>query len=427
MGKCNEKPRYYFGIDLGTTNSVLAWAQASPDEQISPEVAQIQMISRPGAKPIKNELFPSCVYFDNQNAIVGQYAKNMLISDHKKVHKSIKTQMGTNGPIPPSNLTPPQISSNILEALVDGLPSNFPKEELLNQAVIGVPASFPDAMRKATREAAIMAGFQEPIELLDEPTAALYDYSNLQNRGERMTNIPNGTVLVFDLGGGTLDVSLHSVSYTRNQNPASIEKIKTEKIDVSRYFNIGGDYFDDLLAEHFLNVYEGNLGSLSATNRENLKPKFQEYAEQAKMFLSREIENTKIQRSENFDPETISIDFKSRNIHGKPNKVFNYKLTLTEYENIVSQLLAYDLTLGAVTQPSNIIYPILDVLEKGKAKLGSVPKLEAVLLNGAMTKLHTIQKRIEDFFEPVPILYIGDPDRAVARGAVVHHYNLKNP
>ena len=160
-----------------------------------------------------------------------------------------------------------------------------------------------------------------------------------------------------------------------------------------------------------------------------LKSELREYAEQAKIDLSSEIENGELMGyldPESFDPETR----RNRNHQDTfENQVFEYDLTLSEYEEIVEPLLAPGLTLDAVNQldtlsdSGNIIYPILDVLRKAEQKIGGMPSVDAVLLNGGMTKFYTIQKRLETLFGFPPIT-AGDPDKAVARGAVVYHYDL---
>ena len=233
------------------------------------------------------------------------------------------------------------------------------------------------------------------------------------------------TVLVFDLGGGTLDVSLHNVSYQQEQHTLNIEDLA-----ISRYTQIGGDDFDQKLADHFLEVYADRLPNDFDDSQMNmLTSEFREYAEQAKVDLSSEIENGALMGY--LDPESFDSGLVETEIIKTPfeNQVFQYDLTLSEYEEIIEPLLASHLTLDAVQQLDtlstcdNIIYPILDVLRKAEQKIGSVPSVDAVLLNGGMTKFHTIQKRLETLFGLPPIT-AGDPDKAVARGAVVYHYDL---
>ena len=421
MGKHNEKSRYYFGIDLGTTNSVLAWTKGDPEtEVIEPKVVKIEMPSQiapdrvpeassPWPAMEHNELLPSCVCFPygRRDPIVGPHAKGALIRTGSRSVKSIKTQMGTgySREFDGNSYNAPEISAKILKALVDGAPSGFPKEDLLEEVVICVPASFDNKMRDATKAAAKIAKFKNPI-LLDEPHAALYDYRNQQERGEFPPgaigiefSIEPKLILVFDLGGGTLDVSLHNVFYDPPKN-----KLLIQDSVVSRYTAIGGDNFDRLIAEYFL------------SHSVNKAPRsfVQEYAERAKIDLSNK---SKAILRAGKNPNTAETQINIPVLGG------SFDLTLSEYEKIVSPLLAHNLTLETV-KSNNIIYPIVDVLKKWEKDFGFIPEPDAVLLNGAMTRLHTIQKRLKDFFPSVPISVLGDPDKAVARGAVVHHCNL---
>ena len=304
--------------------------------------------------------------------------------------------------------TAPKLSSKILTTLVDGVPTYVPKNELLNEVVIGVPASFDAKMKKDTEDAARIAGFKTPI-LFDEPIAALYDYRNQQEQGKfppgavgiEFSDVPK-LILVFDLGGGTLDVSLHKVT------SAGGNKLNIQNSLVSRYTAIGGDNFDNLIAAYFLD---------KTGKPYSLKPFVQEYTEHVKIALSHEA-TTRIRNGKNPNSAKTRINI--------PVLGASFQLTLSEYKEIASSLLAYNLTLEAVNS-NNIIYPIIDVLKKWEEKFGSIPTPDAVLLNGSMTRFYTIQERLEHFFPDVPISNLGNPEIAVARGAVVEHYNMHNP
>ena len=426
-----DQRNYYIGIDLGTTNSVMGWGTLNPQtNQLDTKIVEITMMIERGGIG-KKALLPSCVYFkEGGPPIVGEYAKTM-IGRTNRVVKSIKSEMGTQTQFDfdGSPYDPAVISSQILKHLAASAQSLF--NFIPDDVVITVPASFDSDMREATIEAARLAGFRTREDdgsprniLLDEPRAALYDFVNRQDKGEipetRINFQEPQTVLVFDLGGGTLDVSLHQASYQQEQYTLNIEDLA-----ISRYTRIGGDDFDQKLADRFFAAYANKLpDNLNDREMDMLKSTFREYAEQAKIDLSSEIENGKLMGY--FDPELVETEIIRTPIE---NQVFEYDLTLSEYEEIIEPLLASHLTLDAVKQLDtlstcdNIIYPILDVLRKAEQKNGRMPSVDAVLLNGGMTKLHTIQKRLETFFGFPPIT-AGDPDKAVARGAVVYHYDL---
>ncbi|MDE0086485.1 MAG: Hsp70 family protein [Candidatus Poribacteria bacterium] len=434
--KPTDKRNYYIGIDLGTTNSVMAWGSLNPQtNQLETKIVEVRMMIERGGTG-KKELLPSCVYFkEGGPPIVGEYAKTM-IGRTNRVVKSIKSEIGTQTAFDfdGSIYNPAVISSQILKHLASSAESLF--GFIPDDVVITVPASFDSDMREATIEAARLAGFRTQEDdgsprniLLDEPRAALYDFVNSQNKGDIPETLISfhepKTVLVFDLGGGTLDVSLHNVSYEKEQSTLNIEDLA-----ISRYTQIGGDNFDQKLADHFLEVYADRLPNDFDDSQMNmLKSELREYAEQAKIDLSSEIENGKLMGyldPKSFDPTRVETEIIKTPFE---NQVFEYDLTLSEYEDIVEPLLAPGLTLDAVNQldtlsdSDNIIYPILDVLRKAEQKIGGMPSVDAVLLNGGMTKFYTIQKRMETLFGSSPIT-AGDPDKAVARGAVVYHYDL---
>ena len=436
LNRQSDRRNYYIGIDLGTTNSVMAWGTLNPQtNQLETKIVEVRMMIERGGTG-KKELLPSCVYFkEGSTPIVGEYAKTM-ISRTNRVVKSIKSEMGTQTEFDfdGSIYNPAVISSQILKHLASSAESLF--GFVPDDVVITVPASFDSDMREATIEAARIAGFRTQEDdgsprniLLDEPRAALYDFVNRQNKGDIPETLISfhepQTVLVFDLGGGTLDVSLHNVSYQQEQHTLNIEDLA-----ISRYTRIGGDNFDQKLADHFWEVYADRLpNDFDDSQMDMLKSEFREYAEQAKVDLSSEIENGALMGyldPESFDPALVETEIIKTPFE---NQVFEYDLTLSEYEEIVESLLGSHLALDDVNQLDtlsdcdNIIYPILDVLRKAEQKIGSVPSVDAVLLNGGMTKFHTIQKRLETLFGLPPIT-AGDPDKAVARGAVVYHYDL---
>jgi molecular chaperone DnaK (HSP70) len=427
-----NKRNFYVGIDLGTTNSLMAWGTVNPrTNQIEPKIVPINMMIERGGMG-KRELLPSYVYLkENSEPIVGEYAKYMIGRQTERVVKSIKSEMGTSKQFTfdDKNYQPAEISSLILTHLAQAAKSLF--GFIPDDVVITVPASFDSDMRNDTIEAAQLAGFKITEDdgsprniLLDEPRAALYDFINRQNKGEIPETLIDFSkpklILVFDLGGGTLDVSLHRINLDADK-----QSVQIEDLAISRYTKVGGDNFDQLLADRFMDYYcEKIPPNLDDFQMNLLRRTFLQYAEQAKIDLSDQIENMKLMGHPDFsfvDTQIIQTPFE--------NRVFDYELTLEEYEEVISPLLANDLSLDSVEDldrikfNENIIYPILDVLQKGKTKIGFMPKADGVLLNGGMTKLYSIHRRLEEFFGFPPIA-AGDPDKAVARGATVYHYDL---
>lgn len=432
----SEEKQLFVGIDLGTTNSVISYGTLNPrTNQIEPRVIELQMQDAQNGQS-RRPLLPSCVYFrEGSIPIVGEYAKAMAGRQSHRVIRSIKSQMGqaNEAVFEDKSYRPEDVSALILSFLAKAAEKTLGFQP--RKVVITVPASFDSDMRQATLLAAERAGFDVRESdgrwkeiLLDEPRAALYDFINRQSRGD----IPDSLidfrtpqhVMVFDLGGGTLDVSLHRVLISGES-----DELKMEDIAISRYTRLGGDDFDRVLAEHLQNRFLQQLGQtkiLSDFERNELTAKFLAIAEEAKLELSNEAEN---RRSLGHSLEDLEIEIIKG--HVWDDRAFEYTLRADEYEKLVSGLLgeAWNLKdaehLDSLPEEAtrSIVYPILDVLRKAEERLGEKLQVNVVLLNGGMTKSFVIQDRLTRLFGIRPIS-AGDPDKAVARGAVVHHYNM---
>lgn len=459
---CSE-PNYYLGIDLGTTNSVMAWGSINPrTNQLEPKIVPINMMTAYHTTQ-KKPLLPSYIYFEEgRPPNVGEYAKKMLKVAPDRVVEPIKHLVGAQNEleIDGTFYTQAQFLALILIHLAASAKSHF--GFIPDNAIITVPAYFNTEMRTETIKAAELAGFRTTDDngnpraiLLDQPYAVLYNWINQEVREKVEAFLSKSEkpkiVLIFDLGGGALEVSLHQVSYKEKQNKLYITPIARS------YNQIGGNSFDKLLTDHLRNTFYNKFfkPDLDGFKVSQFNNAFRQYAEQAKIDLSKQIEfEKKVGKwNPNKLPDTVTIP----PIIGKPlgDEVFELYagFSLAKYEEIITGYLAANLTLEAVNEldtedlvNDNIIYPILDVLRKVKDRMvksktsksrqlkedwgAKFPHVDVVLLNGGMAKLHTIQKRLEAFFRSTPILL--SSDGAVARGAVVFHYNsehrrLKSP
>ena len=207
------------GIDLGTTNSEIA---AFVDGKVT--------VLGAGTK----NMLPSVVGLSpTGELLVGEAARNQLLLYPERTVRSIKRKMGTNETVTlgDRSFTPAEISSLILRELAASASRHLGQPVV--RAVITVPAYFSDAQRQATREAATLAGL-EAVRILNEPTAASLAYGE----GSRHT------ALVYDLGGGTFDVSI-----------VALEGDVTEVLASHGNNHLGGDDFNDLLAEHLLGSF----------------------------------------------------------------------------------------------------------------------------------------------------------------------------
>jgi molecular chaperone DnaK (HSP70) len=240
------------GIDLGTTNSEVAAFHEG----------EVRVLG-PGDKRI----LPSCVGFSaSGELLVGETARNQQALYPERTVRSIKRKMGLPGKVSLAGkeFTPPEISALILSELAEWAAQSLGQRP--KKAVITVPAYFSDAQRNATREAGALAGL-EVIRILNEPTAAslAYGYSD----GVRHT------ALVYDLGGGTFDVSV-----------VMVEGEVTEVLASHGNNRLGGDDFDDLLAERLASEFQKQHGVDVRRDHPSAKARLWWAAEEAKKKLS---------------------------------------------------------------------------------------------------------------------------------------------
>lgn len=426
-----SEKQFYTAIDLGTTNSVISYGNIVNDK-IKPIVLELDRKNDTGSTS-RNPLLPSVVfYYKNNDGImvtdVGDYAKSRYGTRAGYVCKSVKSLMGVSDQVPLvdeiEDKTPSDVSAQILSYMVNSAKKRLFQKEL-KDVVITVPASFDSDQCQATIDAARRAGLNVENEhdiLLYEPKAVIYDFMRMQEAGEIPSNLlsleTEKNVMVFDLGGGTLDVTIHRVGCTQE----GLYNIRD--LAISRYTLLGGDNFDILLADDMLKRFEEMYGiKVSIKRREEVMCKLIKLAEHLKMELSMAYENA---RMSDFDlPD--EYEFEEMDVNLYDSYAFECTYTKKEVEEIVAPLMGYSFKRSDVSRihnlgekdVDNIIYPILDVLDKAGADI----RIDAVLLNGGMTKFYLIRERLKEFFGFEP-LATSDPDLAVSRGAVYYHYCL---
>jgi len=437
------------GIDLGTTNSALATVNVVNGKINSP-VRNIQrfsdinnMTGRPSRRT--DPLLPSCVYYRQErdgsySPIVGDYAKRTYAVKPWLVAKSIKSQMGEEkveglqDDIP--DKTPEAVSARILKHLIKDAEEHFMCP--INDVVITVPASFNSAMREATLRAAEIAGISNTRNddgtysddmLLSEPEAVMYDMINQIQEGTFDANIDfseKKNVMVFDIGGGTLDITIHSVERDKDNN----DVLNISPIAINRYTKIGGDDFDSLIADEmynrYLDLYSSSSEIIDKISKDStVKPTLLAFAEDLKLQVSDQYYELKHRGQ-------ILSDDKSYDCGGYIGNGYSYDdmFTKSEFESAVEPLMGYGLTLNdfknldKINNTANIVYPILNVMKKAAEQLGTDDvKIDAIVLNGGMSKLYLVQNRLEELFGFKPLI-VADPDKSVAMGAAVYHYYL---
>ncbi len=441
------------GIDLGTTNSVLATINEKANGDAVSKVVDIfraddmynAMSGEIKLTKVKKPTLPSCIYYrqeKNYEPLVGDFAKMQYPLRPHLVAKSIKSQMGrpqAEGLSPDiPDKTPAEISSRILKHMLKEASKVYRCE--ITDAVITVPANFDSAMCKATRDAAELAGIKvknedgsERAVLLSEPNAVIYDLINQIRNGEISNRIldlsEKKRVLVFDLGGGTLDITMHEIQRREGME----DVLKVNEIATNRYTLLGGDDFDEEIAKamykRYLKQFSNHPEVVLKLRQEEkvIMPQLRVYAEHLKLELN---ERCGEDYSSGWDDDDEEIEITTGGNMGGIGYSYDDTFTKEEVEDILSTFMASDLSfsdykkINNITNTRNIIYPILDVLYKASKKLGTENvTVDAVIVNGGMSKFYMITDRLKEFFGFEPIVAL-DPDQAVARGAAVYHYYL---
>ncbi|MBF0101422.1 MAG: Hsp70 family protein [Desulfobacterales bacterium] len=342
------------GIDLGTTNSEIAFIIDEHPEVITDN---------------DDGIFPSCVGIGNDGKIiVGKEAKNQAIVAPDRTVLSIKRLMGTNQQITMANknYTPQEISAIILKALKERAEKKLGKP--IRKAVITVPAYFTDAQRKATREAGEIAGLNV-VRIINEPTAAALAYEGLHKETQK--------ILIYDLGGGTFDVSI-----------VKIEDGVVEVLSSTGDNHLGGDDFDQKILDRLITYIEGELG---VTVRDNpyVISRLRRTSEEAKKLLS----------SAPF--ATLEEDHigkkKGKDVH------LSYEMSRIDFENLIEDELSR--TMESVTKALNDASLLPSAIDK-------------IILVGGSTRIPKISEMLKEKIGQLPHSEI-DPDLCVAIGASI--------
>lgn len=343
------------GIDLGTTNSVIA----------TKEGEQITIISNAEG----TRTTPSIVAFSKEGEkMVGQLAKRQAIVNSDRTVTSIKRDMGTERKITidNKNYTPQEISAMILQKLKVDAEDYL--GEPIEKAVITVPAYFTDSQRQATKDAGTIAGM-EVLRIINEPTAAALAYGE-NKEGEHK-------ILVFDLGGGTFDVSILDVG------EGVFEVLATAGNN-----RLGGDDWDMKVVDWMINEFKKTEG-VDLRNDRMAKQRLREAAEKAKVELSSMAETT------------ISLPFITATDTGP--KHLEMKLTRAKFEEMTRDLL------------DKVANPTMQAIKDSGLKK---EEIEKVLLVGGSTRMPAVQKKIKELTGKDPTKGI-NPDECVAYGAAI--------
>ena len=349
------------GIDLGTTNSAIAYMEGG-----NPTII-------PNAEG--GRITPSVVTIStDKEQIVGEIAKRQAVSKPERTVRSIKRKMGTTHKekIDSKNYTPQEISAMILRKLKKDA-EDFLGEEI-KEAVITCPAYFTDSQRQATKDAGKIAGL-EVLRIINEPTAACLAYGVGKKKEE--------IVLVFDLGGGTFDVSILETSY--DEGNAMFEVRATSGNNL-----LGGDDFDERIMKWVIDQFKKQEG-IDLTKNASAMQRIKDASEKTKIELSAK------QRA------FVDIPYVTVGKDGNPKNI-NYELTQVQFQRLTDDLI--EKTMG----------PTRQALKDAKMKPADITK---VLLVGGATRMPAVKDSIAKMFGEQKIFKGINPDECVALGAAI--------
>jgi len=342
------------GIDLGTTNSAFAVMEGGDPEII---------VNSEGDRTT-----PSVVAFDDGERLIGKPAKNQAVQNSDQTVASIKRHMGEDYTVEldGEEYTPEQISAMILQKI------KHDAEEYLGQdvekAVITVPAYFNDKQRQATKDAGEIAGF-EVERIVNEPTAASMAYGLDEDQDQ--------TVLVYDLGGGTFDVSILDLG-------GGVYEVVATNGDN----DLGGDDWDRAIIDYLADEFENDHG-IDLREDEQALQRLKDAAEEAKIELSSRKETT------------VNLPFVTATDSGPVH--LEQDITRAKFESLTEDLI--ERTVGPTEQ----------ALEDAGLDKGDI---DEVILVGGSTRMPQVQAKVEDLVGQEPKKNV-NPDEAVALGAAV--------
>ena len=349
--------KYVFGIDLGTTYSCIARVD---------DTARAEVIKNNDG----DNITPSVVAFEGDNVIVGADAKAEAVLNPETTVMLVKTLMGKtdfainyNG----EDKTPEEISAFILRKLTQDASEQLGVE--VKDVVITCPAYFGTAERTATKNAGKIAGLNV-LEIISEPTAAALYYGCAKEQDEK-------TILIYDLGGGTFDVTIMRISAD-----------KIEVICSDGDHDLGGKNWDEVLIGYLANQFVEKIG---------YDIEFDEYAKQDLRLKAEKIKKQLTSRSQAGDMLEVI---------GNREKV---TITRDEFDEITSTLLNETLkkTKEAIEVAKNKGYDVID----------------EILLVGGSTRMPQVKKALAKNFSEIEIKIL-EPDEAVAKGAAIHAVNV---
>ncbi len=347
------------GIDLGTTNSCVATLEGG------------QAVVIPNSEGSRTT--PSVVAFSKDgDRLVGITAKRQAVTNSDRTILSVKREMGTdwNKSIGEEEYTPQEVSAFILQKLKSDAEAYLGQE--VKQAVITCPAYFTDAQRKATRDAGRIAGL-DVLRIINEPTAAALAYGVDKEEDQ--------TILVYDLGGGTFDVSILEIYLVDDQPQIEVKATSGDN-------RLGGDDFDEVVIEWITSEFKKSTGIDLSSDMQAMS-RLREAAEKAKIELS------------GTGTTQINLPFITMR-DGQPEHL-DLSLSRAKFEELIAKLV------------ERTMAPTRRAMKDAGVSKGEVDK---VILVGGSTRVPAVQTAIEKEVGKAPFKGV-NPDEAVAVGAAL--------
>ncbi|MDP2858156.1 MAG: Hsp70 family protein [Bacillota bacterium] len=435
--RCRETvtPIRVLGIDLGTSNSVVAEA-CWPVEETAPLVRCLEIRQDTDLGPHISALVPSVVAIADDQVHVGQGAKllrhraaELRLPRNRKLFYECKNEIGTRQSYPdaPEGFrTPAEIGSHVLRYLLSRARS--PEDGDAVRTVVAVPASFQTAQRADTIRAAALAGMDlSHRDLIDEPIAALLDY--LEQHSAMYETMSGKTLLVFDFGGGTCDVALFSV-----EKDASTLGLGIGPLSVSRYHRLGGGDIDEAI------VHEGLIPQLREQNQIGryelsfedkkrwLEPALLGHAESLKIMLCTELQRRGefgllSAHSTSFEdvgvqlPLTVPLGIRKRRL------VLDCpKLSVGDFERLLTPFIDRDDIHARHTDyrmTASIFGPLIDGIERANVAPSDV---DYCLMVGGSSLIPQVVQAVDSFLPRAQLILYRDREQyktCVARGAAL--------
>ena len=436
---------FYLGIDLGTTYTVVGLCTLGLDGTWETNALELPVYNEFEALENRN-LIPSSVRFSAApRAEVGYHVRRQFVAHQNVSILDWKRFMGVLNPDgtryrlplrkldpaeaqnPPylaglfrnGQVAPEEAAAGLLHHIREKLAELYPETAGI---VITHPASYETDAIQATKQAAVLAGWDEDeIVMLAEPKAALYDFLHSVKRckiKQPLDFMSPKRILVYDLGGGTLDVSMHEVVWNQKLGNFMIQDLA-----IGSRTRVGGELTDDLIARYVQTQYRQQLAQLPAEHQERFYLEVRLYATKFKATWGQAY-------AASLNKPVYTMNFQG-NFADIPVRL---PINREKFQEILGTLLCQDLCLEEIERldpatafdhppfsdrMNTFVVPVLELLLKMRQN-GVAQQVDGILLNGGMTRFPLVQERLAQLFGENKLLRQGSPDLAVGKGAALY-------